>query len=214
MRYHNRIAKLNDDRLPRIIYTHELNTGKKGWVREVLIISCVLHLPPPSLDRLYDLSVVEAVILKKSLDEWWQATVGKSKLHTYIQFKNTEKPTTLVKSNLKRHTRSFLAKLVSGIMPLEIETGRYTGTKEKLQLCKVCNLNAVENETHFLFSCISYQLERSSSYLRCVPEIGDFMLKSDVEKIAWLMSPDNIKNFSDYVETIYRTRREILYKVN
>ena len=187
---------------------------KKSWVHEVENIARILHLPPPSLEHLYDLEAAEAAIVKYSQNGWWNAALGKPKLRTYIVFKNISEPDNLVKSNLKRYIRSLLAKLVSGIMPLEIETGRYTGTKLELRLCRVCNLDYIEDECHFLFTCIAYQLERSSFYLQHIADIGDFMLKTDIEKIAWLLLPDNIKYSGEFVESLYRKRREIIYKVN
>ena len=167
------------------------------------MIAHILHLPPPTLDRVYDMGVVEAAILKYSQNGWWNKALGKPKLRMYIAFKDLAEPDVLVKSNLKRYNRSLLAKLLSGIMPLEIETGRYTGTKLELRLCRVCNLDYIEDECHFLFTCIAYQLERSSFRLRHVPDIGDFMLKSDVQKIAWLLMRDNIKHFGDFVQELY-----------
>ena len=146
------------------------------------------HFQPPSLECVYDLDMVDAAILRASQDGWWKPALDKPKLCTYVAFKGMFDPNVLVKSNLKRHNRSLLAKLVSGIMPLEIEIGRYTGTKRELRLCKVCNLNCVEDEYHFLFSCVMYQLERSYFYLKHVPNIGEFMLKLDSEKIAWLLT--------------------------
>ena len=76
VRYHNRIAKLKPQRLPKIIYDYEINSGRKGWVREIETIARILHLPPPTLDRMYDLSAVEAAILKYSLNGWWNAAMG------------------------------------------------------------------------------------------------------------------------------------------
>ena len=109
----------------------------------------------------------------------------------------------------------MLAKLVSGIMPLEIETGRYTGIPKDERHCKVCNGNVVEDEYHFLFSCIAYQRERSQFYLNQVHNVFEnFMLSPDCEKVKWMLSKDNIKNSGLFVETLYRKRREILYKKN
>ena len=82
------------------------------------------------------------------------------------------------------------------------------------RFCKICNLNVIEDEFHFLFSCPPYQLERSDYYVNCVPEIGDFMLKEDASKLAWILSEDNIRNTAKYVERIYDKRRSILYKPN
>ena len=107
----------------------------------------------------------------------------------------------------------MLAKLVSGIMSLEIETGHYIGTPREERLRKMCNCPFVEDEYHFLFSCIAYQAERSQFYLNYVHHVfEDFMLSPDLVKVAWMLQKDNIKYTSLYVETLYKKRRETLYK--
>ncbi len=67
-------------------------------------------------------------------------------------------------SKVKRYHRSILNKLIFGILPLEIELGRFINVKEHLRLCNVCNLDRVEDEAHFLFSCAPLQAERSEFY--------------------------------------------------
>ena len=98
-------------------------------------------------------------------------------------------------------------------MSLEIETGRYIGTPRDERLCKVCNCNTVEDEYHFLFSCIAYQAESNNYYLNYVHNVFvDFMLSDDSMKLAWMLQSDNIKYTSLYVETLYRKHRDILYR--
>ncbi len=38
-----------------------------------------------------------------------------------------------------------------GILPLHIETGRYSNIPEADRICLLCNGNHVENDLHFLF---------------------------------------------------------------
>ena len=118
----------------------------------------------------------------------------------------------MVKANLPWVQRSLLSKLQCGILPLEIETGCYSRVRPDERFCKVCGLNRVEDEYHFLFSCPLLQLERSSFYLEAISDIEGFMLKSDAEKTKFLLSEDMIKMMGNYVETIFKKRRSILYK--
>ena len=53
--------------------------------------------------------------------------------------------------------RSALAKLRFGILPLEIEVGRFHDIPEYCRLCKLCDMQCVENERHFLFDCPTYK---------------------------------------------------------
>ncbi len=49
-----------------------------------------------------------------------------------------------------------MAQLRTGILPLRIETGRWAS--------QVCDNPVVEDESHFLFSCNKYNLERIEYY--------------------------------------------------
>ena len=55
----------------------------------------------------------------------------KLELRTYINFKDSFNTEIYVKQTISKSRRSFLAQLRLGIMPLEIETGRYTPIYDK-----------------------------------------------------------------------------------
>jgi hypothetical protein len=58
-----------------------------------------------------------------------------------------------------RADRSTLAKLRLSSHKLEVERGRHIGVEHNKRICKLCNSNNVENETHFL-----WEHERESFY--------------------------------------------------
>ena len=62
---------------------------------------------------------------------------------------------------MNRKYRSAIAKLRSGILPLEIEVGRWKGLDLEQSLCKFCDTQAVKDEYHFVFECSLYHEERS-----------------------------------------------------
>ena len=47
---------------------------------------------------------------------------------------------------------------------LEIEKGKHIGVVHSDTICKLCNSNNIENETHFLWLCECYEQERESLY--------------------------------------------------
>ena len=81
-----------------------------------------------------------------------------NKLRTYRLYKNDFKTENHVKLNMSRDQRRILSKFRACNLPLAIETGRYTRPKTPVndRLCKFCNYNAVEDETHFLVECAFY----------------------------------------------------------
>ena len=54
-----------------------------------------------------------------------------------------------------------MAKLRISDHNLMIETGRYQGLRKEERFCPFCK-NSVENETHFLLNCPTYESIRSS----------------------------------------------------
>ena len=213
LRFHNRLLNMKPHRWPRIIYEYDIVQKKRTWVHEVDMICQNLHLPRPRARVEYDLGTVNQAILKYSYDMWWREAQKKPKLRSFIAFKDQAEPMNLVHSNLPRYQRSLLAKLSCGILPLEIETGRYSGIPANERFCKVCNLTVVEDEYHFLYSCPLLQLERSAFYSDHIVDLGTFMLNDDAMKTRFLLSKDMIKKTGKYVEEIYRKRRNIIYKV-
>ena len=57
-------------------------------------------------------------------------------------------------SNLSLIARSHLAQIRCGILPLAIETGRYTNIQPESRVCVMCNESDVETEYNF-FICVS-----------------------------------------------------------
>ena len=213
LHYHDRILKLPADRWPRVIYEYDILQRKHTWVSVVDHICRVLHLPRPK-DRIeYDLDVVYQAICRYSREVRWNEASKKPKLRCFIEFKDRADPTCLIRNNLPRHQRSLLAKLSCGILPLEIETGRYSGVPPDKRYCRVCNLNVVEDEYHFLYSCPLLQTERSKFYLDHITDFQGFILLPDAAKTKFLLGDDMIKLMGEWIEIMYKKRRSIVYKV-
>ena len=209
LRYHNRVIQMPDTRWPKIMYEFDIKKKCTTWVHEIKQICKMLHLPDPSHRVEYDMKVVSDAIMKFSRDIWWKQALEKPKLRSYANFKDQAAPTTLINANLLRYQRGLLAKPSCGILPLEIETGRYSGVKAENRLCRVCNLSEVEDEYHFLYSCPTLQTERSSFY---VEHVSEFMLKPEPDKTRWLLSAEKIKATGEWVERMYNKRKSVIYK--
>ena len=57
---------------------------------------------------------------------------------------------------LDRGSRTSIAKLRTGTLPLSIETGRYRHIALDQRLCRSCDRNVIEDEIHFIFHCEKY----------------------------------------------------------
>ncbi len=149
----------------------------------------------------------------------------KPKLDKYLEFKDREESNTLACSNLKRYNRSLVSKLVCGILPLEVETGRYARKWDKVKkkyvkipreerYCTVCNSGKVEDEYHFLFTCVPLQKERSEFYIEHIVDFAWFILLPDSQKVQFLLTKPMIKKFGNLVESLFRRRRQLLYRAS
>ncbi len=93
----------------------------------------------------------------------------KNKLKTYHLFKKDFKYEKYLDLQSRFGNRRLITKFRISAHRLEIETGRYNSRKsnksrvdENERICKLCNLNEVENEIHVLLKCPKYDPERKS----------------------------------------------------
>ena len=78
-------------------------------------------------------------------------------------FKDIFEPETYIIKCMSRRRRSLMSQFRTGIIPLEIETGRYVPIfiidrkrTANERICKLCRLNDIENEYHFGCVCPAY----------------------------------------------------------
>jgi hypothetical protein len=116
-------------------------------------------------DDLTPCSIEKCADKLKSIDEkrWIDAIAAKPKLRTYVQIKKSKETEEYLKINLNPSERSIIAQMRFGILPIAIETGRFTRTPLEQRLCPVCR-SEVETEVHFIFECPAYGEIRDASF--------------------------------------------------
>ena len=210
LRFFNRINKMNDNRLPKLIYKWDLGLGLDSWASEIKNIAATLGLPITLNDKEeYDLSISYNRLLAANRQKWALESGRKPKLRTYIQVHNFDHVQTLVKSDLSRYQRSLLSQLKFGILPLKIETDRYQGIPLEERICKICNSNSVEDEFHFLFHCTALSEARITAFDRMNIDLNSL---NDYEKMATLVDKTNIKSCGKFVEILYKARQNMVYQ--
>ena len=97
-------------------------------------------------------------------------------------------------SVIPRPFRSVLAKIRSGNLPLNIETGRYSNPPIPLmeRFCPFC-CDKVETEIHFLCDCHIYGDLRDSLFYSVSQHSPTFIDLSSEEKFIYLMNCDNFQ---------------------
>ena len=154
IRLYNRISVMEQSRLPRKVLDWDIKCRNKGWINDFVSVCKLTNIPVPTrLNLIYDLEPVRRKMELQCREEWKGAAEKMSKLDTYVKIKDFTEVGVLVKSNLPRGSRSLVSRFLCGILPLEVETGRYNDTKRELRFCQVCGTQQVEDEMHFLFRC-------------------------------------------------------------
>ena len=97
---------------------------------------------------------------------------------------------------------------------LELEISKYTIVTRQKRLCKLCNLDQVEDEAHLLFSCSLLQMERSGSYVQHIEVFDWFLQLTDMEKNSYLMCKVNVKKLELLVDALPTKRHQIMFKAN
>ncbi len=146
-----------------------------------------------------ELDLFKAKLEVYAQEKWLETVQSKPKLRTYKTYKSELVPEEYVRRLMSRHQRSTFAKFRCGILPLNLEVGRYRGIKVENRICPLCN-NDVETEIHFLFECNKY-------------DRGDFLLNADInsnmltftEKLKILMS-NHQKATSNFVCKLWKQR--------
>ena len=117
LRYWNKVIIMDSARLERRIFMWDYNKGGDNWS-----LNCV-HVYRNK--TWCDIKEIENRLIDNYVTKW-KSTIEKTpKLRTYIMFKDIFEPETYIIKCMSRRRRSLMSQFRTGILPLEIETGRY-----------------------------------------------------------------------------------------
>ena len=215
LKFWNRMCHLNVSRLTRKIFEWDrLYSNKKGtWsyhVRHLFnSIGCsdLFHTANPC-----DISSAQTMI--NELDEEnWNINRYKDKLRYYNMYKCNREKEEYLSYNITRYQRSLMAQFRFGILPLEIEVGRFRDIPLCNRICLMCNLNVVEDEIHFLCECKRYDDYRSVLFATATEADPNFPSKDIIDKFVYLMS-DQQKSVITFLTNSVQKRIHSLYIQN
>jgi len=211
-RYWNRLINVDKSHILYKVFEYDYNKCKKNWSSDMKSIFSELSLSELfSNKKLLSLQFVENKLFELYSINWKNEVVTFKKLRTFVTFKKHFKEEKYLLAHLSRRERSLLAQLRLGILPLRLETGRYKGEKEEDRICMLCNNNEIENETHFLFDCPLYDIERGCLYTKITDKCPNFEHLNTHEKLNILMS-EFVYQTSKYINEAFTKRRNTLYK--
>jgi hypothetical protein len=176
VKFWNHIVNMDISRIPQRLFNWGLNNNSGNWCKDIECIFDQLGLKHVFEDRIEcDISIVKDRLNMIRQRDFSDELSHKPKLRLYCKYKNTINLENYVISGMSRSKRSLLAQFRLGILPLEVETGRFrllkdndTGKMRKCnfneRLCKMCSIGTVEDEMHFLCECPSYDKLRQTLF--------------------------------------------------
>ena len=148
---------------------------------------------------------------------------NKPKLRRYITFKTTLIVSSHVKQYISKPRKSLLIQLITGILPIALETGRYKRIRDPVtktfrslrveeRLCNMCDLSETEDEIHFLFICSLYDTFRTTLFQTVTENNHIFLELNNADKFLFLVI-HFWKPLSKFVEAAWKERKSKLFRL-
>ncbi|KAL4222869.1 hypothetical protein ACF0H5_018909 [Mactra antiquata] len=208
IKYWHRINKLNNSLMYKLMYMTD-NNGilVNSWsinVKTLLSNLGFLYLwANPDISNLQINNVIQRVI-DNYLQSWYACLNSFSRLETYKFFKISfefEKYLDCIEND---KYISVLARFRCSSHKLAIEEGRCRNIDKNLRLCKLCNMNQIESEYHFLLICPIYNELRKKylhKYFYTWPNLNKFRIllnttncRKIIKLASFIYSATNLRN--------------------
>ena len=191
LRLWNRLVSMPTTRVTSKIFMWDLSCIDKSmsWsnnarnvFNDIGAMSCLNNLLPCDLEyALAHLKTIEE-------DQWNTRRSDKPKLRFYNMFKPDFNQEDYLNLNVHKFQRSLFAQFRAGILPLQVEVGRYRDVPLSERLCTLCDTDLVEDEFHLLCVCTKYSDLRCELYEKATQVYALFSLLDDLDKFVFLVS--------------------------
>ena len=190
LKFWNRLCCLPESRVTRKIFEwdREFSNFRGTW--SFAAKQLFTELEQPSLFD--DASPYNPEAAQKTLDtidsnNWDLNRYKSDKLRYYNLYKYEKSPEDYLSLNISAYQRSVFSQFRCGILPLEIEVGRYRDAPLNERTCQVCG-QAVEDEIHFLLFCNAYADPRKELVAKALDFDESFTSCDEIEQFVFLVS--------------------------
>ena len=213
IRLWNRYIVMENSRLVKQIFLADLNEND-NWCTQMFSLLNELNLGHNFVSRsTINLDHAENLLKENYVRKWRRTVVNKAKLRTYVKIKVLFETESYVKYCLNRKKRSLLAQFRIGILPLRIETGRFSNLQTDQRICYMCkencNEDVVEDEMHFILDCHMFARERLE--LESIISNSSTELNEGSREYKFKTITDVWKEFSIYLIKCWEKRQDFIY---
>ena len=212
MKLWNRLCGLNHSRLTRKVFTWDLlySTRRGSWshnAKNILRdVGCQQYF---NESMSCDIEHVKRTLSEQDCVDWDTSRYKSDKLRYYNLYKSDKDTEDYVKLPVLKYHRSLFAQFRCGILPLQIEVGRFKNMQLHERICPICH-SAVEDEVHFLCQCPLYNHLRNPLF-NCARKAEPTFPHMDLlDKFVYLMS-NHQRNIMKYLSQAVPLRSDSLY---
>jgi len=213
LRYWNRLIKMNPDRLTRKVFEWDFQLlNSNSWCYKIESIFEKIGLWDFfSNGKEIDLKVAKDLLIDDMNQTWAEKLPYKPKLRLYSIVKTCIETENFVTAFIPKYQRSLMAQIRIGILPLAIETGRYTRTDLDNRLCLLCDNGHIEDETHFLCQCPAYRNIRDK-YIQTLSMCIENLPTMDIlDQFLSILTFPNQKLIAKFVYEMWLFRKQKLF---
>ena len=149
---------------------------------------------------------IKQSILDQYYQSWYSDINNSQRLASYSRIKHSFESESYLDNISERKYKIALSKFRLSSHNLEIETGRYNSKPRSERIYRLCQMNVVEDEFHFLLTCETYtNLRRNyfKPYYCRWPTLNKF------DRLMTNTSTTKILNLSKYISFESELRNEI-----
>ncbi len=214
IRFWNRMIIAPPNSLTKQMFEYDYNKceqGRNNWCANVKKLFRQVNLQDNYINKdTCDLRKIKKLLFEEQEKTWKEKVINKPKLRFYCLFKSDLLMENYVTYNLSPSERSMLAQFRMGILPLEIETGRFFNVKVEERICKLCTEGLVEDEYHFLFVCPLYEDLREDMFSEITNICPEFVYLEYAEQLN-LLFKEFCRKVAKYIKRAYERRKSVLY---
>ena len=187
LRLWNRICQMDDTRLTKIVFQSDVERCDNNWgARVKLLLEKLGHTHQFVHKQVVSLDDSSCILRENEEIEWKNAMKGLPKLRTYSLFKTAFGVEDYVQYSMCRQKRSYMAQFRLGILPINVEIGRFRNIALEERKCEKCTTE-IEDEIHFLLDCSLYKPEREKLFGIAAQNSINFINFSKDDKFRYLM---------------------------